>query len=276
MHAKPLCDTTCAIPYIRNMGGSQSVECNEIAHKNWLWCLERQMWLTILHIPGVLYSQADKWPRKFHDKTEWPLDPNIFKWLAEAVLSDIDLFASRLNCQIHPFTSWGPDPESVAVDAFTINWSRWATIYAFPPFSLIQKMLGKLQKGQVEGLFIIPHWLTVGLYPQMLKLLIWRPILLPWGKGILQFEHSDAAYPLHRLLLLLAVYLSGKQSRCKAFKAEPVKSSVCPGGSPSRESMLPTFPAGTSSVLKELWSPSSSCGICVRISDKTVWWRTRL
>ena len=109
-------------------------------------------------------------------------------------------------------------------------------------------MLGKLQKGQVEGLFIIPHWLTVGLYPQMLKLLIWRPILLPWGKGILQFEHSDAAYPLHRLLLLLAVYLSGKLSWSKAFEAELAKSSVRPGGSPPRDSMLSTFPAGTSTV----------------------------
>ena len=51
MHVKLLCDNTCAVSYIRNMGGSKSAECNEIAHKIWVWCLERQMWLTISHIP---------------------------------------------------------------------------------------------------------------------------------------------------------------------------------------------------------------------------------
>ena len=111
-------------------------------------------------------SEADKRSRKFHDQTEWKLDSNVFKQLAEkVVLPDIDLFASRLNCQIRPFISWGPDPDCAAVDAFTVNWSRWATIYAFPPFSLIQKTLGKLEKDQAEGLLIVPHWPTAVWYP---------------------------------------------------------------------------------------------------------------
>ena len=101
------------------------------------------MWLTISHNPGVLNSEADKRSRKFHDQTEWKLDPNILKQLAEKVVCpDVDLFASRLNCQSHPFISWGQDPDpALAVDTFTVNWSRWAVIYAFPPFSLIQKTL---------------------------------------------------------------------------------------------------------------------------------------
>ena len=51
LHVKLLCHNTYAVSYIRNMGGSQSAECNEIAHIIRVWCLERQMWLTISHIP---------------------------------------------------------------------------------------------------------------------------------------------------------------------------------------------------------------------------------
>ena len=70
--------------------------------------------------------------------TEWKLDKNIFQRLSQEVFSpEIELFASRLNCQVKPFISWHhPDPESFAVDTFAENWGRWM-IYAFPPFSLI-------------------------------------------------------------------------------------------------------------------------------------------
>ena len=61
--------------------------------------------------------------------------------------------------------------------------NRWAVIYAFPPFSLIQKTLGKLENDQAEGLLFVPHWPTAVWYLQMLKLLIRTPILLPRGKS---------------------------------------------------------------------------------------------
>ena len=52
---------------------------------------------------------------------------------------------------INPFMSWRPDQDCVAVDAFTVNWTSWASIYAFPPFTLIQKTLGKLKKRPSRG-----------------------------------------------------------------------------------------------------------------------------
>ena len=104
------------------------------------------------------------------------------------------------------------------------------------------------KKDQAEGLLIIRHWPTAVWYPQMLKLLIRRPILLPRGKRVLQLAHLDVAHPLHRRLQLLAVYLSGKLSTRKAFKAELAKLPVRSGGSPPRDSMLPTSLAETSSA----------------------------
>ena len=50
-HVKLLCDNTCAVSYIRNMGGAQSHECNEIAHRIWVRCQHKNIWLTISHSP---------------------------------------------------------------------------------------------------------------------------------------------------------------------------------------------------------------------------------
>ena len=118
---------------------------------------------------------------------------------------------------------------------------------------------GKAGKDQGEGLLIVAHWPRAVWYPQMIKLLIRRPILLPRGKTLLQFEHSDAAHPLHRWLQLPAVILSGKLSRRKAFKAELVKSSALVGVHQQTVCFL-SFLLEPVLCLKELWSPSSSCG----------------
>ena len=39
-HVEVLCDNTCALAHIKNIGGSCSVECDEIATRVWIWCLE--------------------------------------------------------------------------------------------------------------------------------------------------------------------------------------------------------------------------------------------
>ena len=136
----------------------------------------------------------------------------------------IDLFASRLSFQLKPFISWGPDPEAMKVDAFTVNWNRWINVYAFPPFIQIQKAICKLEKDLADGLFILPNWPTAS-FPQMMRLLTRRPILIPKGKRTLQLMHTDSAHPLHRRLQLLAETLSGKPSKHKDFVEELRRSS---------------------------------------------------
>ena len=52
------------------------------------------------------------------------------------ITPNIDLFASRINCQLIPYVSYRPDPDSCAVDAFSLDWSQYV-FYAFPLFSVI-------------------------------------------------------------------------------------------------------------------------------------------
>ena len=157
-HVKVLSDNQCAVTYLKNMGGSHSQVCNAVANWVWKWCKKNKVWLTVSYIPGKQNIQADLWSRKFKDDTEWMLSRKVFKNIT-AIWGNpkVDLFASWLNCQIKPFVSWHPDPEASAVDAFTIVWKE-DLHYAFPPFSLIQAVIRKLEEDEAEIILILPNW----------------------------------------------------------------------------------------------------------------------
>ena len=254
-HVKVLSDNTAAVAYVKNMGGSQSEESNAVAKRIWMWCKDRKVWLTMGHIPGKQNVETDTQSRKFNDYTEWMLNKNIFTKLTDIwKMPERDLFASRLNCQFKPFVSWHPDPEAVAIDAFTFNWGNGLK-YIFPPFSMIQRTLKKLAKDQGEAIMVVPHWTTACWYPQMLQLLVDKPVLLPKGKRVLQLPHSGEPHPLHRKLQLMGCYLSGNPSRQKALMAKLATSYVTRGEIQPKNNMGHTFEDGQHSVLEEIKIP---------------------
>ena len=77
----------------------------------WLWAIERDIWLSAVHIPGVQNSVADAASRKVYaTETEWKLDREVFlKLNSRFGPFDIDLFASRLNTQCDCFFAWKMD-----------------------------------------------------------------------------------------------------------------------------------------------------------------------
>lgn len=250
-HVKILCDNVCAVTYVKKMGGSHSPECNAVANRIWSWCQLRNIWLTITFLPGILNIQADKKSRLFDDSTEWKLNPVLFQSVKNhyQITPDIDLFASRLNYQLKPFVSWGPDPEAYAVDAFSLSWISMSVIYAFPPFSVLPRVFAKILRDQAEGILIVPNWPTASWYPQMLRLLIKNPMILPRGKNLLQLSHSDTPHPLYKKLQLLAVMCSGKPYRHKEYLEKLVTSCVPHGDHQHKDSMLHTLRGGKFSVL---------------------------
>ena len=65
VHVRFMVDNTTAVAYIREMGGSKSVLCNEMAHKIWIFAYERKIWISSAHVPGKLNTIADTESRKF-------------------------------------------------------------------------------------------------------------------------------------------------------------------------------------------------------------------
>ena len=146
-HARIFSDNTTAVTYINKQDGIKSVSCDEIAKKIWEFCIHNNTHISAAHIPGKHNILANLASRKFQDSAEWMLEPKIFDYVIRQFgRPDIDTFSSRLTKQITVYASWLPDPESSFIDAFTINWNNIFTYTFPPPFSIIWRMLQKIQE----------------------------------------------------------------------------------------------------------------------------------
>ena len=210
-HVQVQMDNVTAVSYIREMGGSHSTMCNSVAFDIWAWCIERDIWLSATFIPGVTNVEADRESRLFDDKTEWRLNPTAFTYCTELWgQPEIDLFASRLNYQFKPYVSWRPDPDAIAIDAFSISWNN-KYVYLFPPFSVIPRVLRKLQEDSAKAILIAPQWPTQAWYPMVQNLMIDKPLLLPRSKTLLTLPGQvSRTHPLYPKMRLQAFLLSGR------------------------------------------------------------------
>ena len=211
VHNKLLSDNQTAVSYIKNMGGTHSPSCNNIAREIILWCKARNIWLSISHIPGKLNVEADQASRVFNDDTEWSLDSNLFADLvAKWGQPDIDLFASRLNHKADKYVSWKADPGAIATDALSIDWSPYKLV-CFPPFSLIGKVLQKTQQDHVNTIIVVPNWQTQFWYPLLARLMVDTAIKIKNSKKTLLLPYNASlVHPLYPRLQLLGCLVSGK------------------------------------------------------------------
>ena len=137
------------------------------------------------------------------------------------------------------------------MDAFTISWNS-LYFYAFPPFCQIHKCLQKILEEQVpQGIMILPFWPTQVWWPQLLKMLIAIPFLLPKQEDLLSLSHSpQTLHPLRRKLTMLACLLSGNPSRIKEFQRQLLSSLWPPGEMEQRNNTVPTLQSGKSLVIR--------------------------
>ena len=69
--------------------------------------------------------------------------------------------------------------------------------YDFHPFSLIERVLRKIQEDRVTAILITPTWQLQSWYPWLLKMSIKNPILLP-PKNTLLMNPQGTTRPLIR------------------------------------------------------------------------------
>ena len=97
-----------------------------LAKEIWEWCIDRKIWLSAAHIPGKQNLIADFESRRNQRASEWRLDRASLICALQRLhfKPDVDLFASRINHQFPLYVSNRPDPEAIAIDAFSLNWSN--------------------------------------------------------------------------------------------------------------------------------------------------------
>ena len=118
-------DNSTAVAYINNLGGTMSPALTSLAKLLWLWALERDIFLTAQHVPGVFNVIADLESRLQRDRSDWMLAHKVFQRINQAFDPlEVDLFVSRVTHQLPCFFSWKPDPLVEATDAFQQDRSR--------------------------------------------------------------------------------------------------------------------------------------------------------
>ena len=169
-----------AVPDLGKMGTSHSRKQNDLTSMLWEWCIDNNMLLTTSHIPGEENTLADAESRKFRKETEWTLDRGILQEAVKEIHAEpqIDLFASTLNYQLRPVVAYQPDPEAIPINAFSISFNNFMFFYAFPPCSIIPKVLKKIQAEEATELLVVPCWQTQPWWPLVIRLLVQKPLVI--------------------------------------------------------------------------------------------------
>ena len=148
--------------------------------------MARNIWISAEHIAGKCNVAADRQSREINTNTEWMLNPTLLNKALDKLQAcpDVDMFASRLNKQFSRYISFRPDPGAYLVDAFSAQWNKLNGYY-FPPFSLIPRVLQKLEQDKATGIVVIPRWPTQVWYSMAMRMLISCPVLLQHNARLL-------------------------------------------------------------------------------------------
>jgi len=203
-------DNTTAISYINRYGGCRSSKCQAIAKAIWTWCEKRLITLHASYINTMDNFVADSLSRDNHMDLDFKLGPLAFQKIVRHFGKvSIDLFATYRSKQCEAYISWFPDVNCLAVDAFTVPWQD--NFYAFPPFSLIARVLRKIVHDQIQGVVIAPQWPMQPWYPLFMKLCISNVLVFPKTSDSIICPYFDRPHQLSSHVPLMAAILCSKR-----------------------------------------------------------------
>ena len=78
-HIKVLVENTTAVSCINHMGACHFKDVNKPVITIWEWCINHNMWLTVVHISGTKNTLVYKEYNAKRSETEWALSPQLFQ-----------------------------------------------------------------------------------------------------------------------------------------------------------------------------------------------------
>ena len=182
-----LTDNTSALSYLRKEGGTRSSTLNSVAQEILRLCESNDVRLLPQFVPGCLNVLADSLSHGGQILgSEWTLHMDVCLELFCRWQVMVDLFATSLNHRLQVYFSPMADPQAAAVDALIQSWDHLQA-YAFPPFSLIQRVLSKVRGSHNLELTLVAPFLPLRpLFPDLLDLLVEVPVFLPQRRDLLR------------------------------------------------------------------------------------------
>ena len=174
------CNNSTAVAYLRKEGSTKSPFLNSLAQGILHWSESLSIRLAPQFIPGSLNVLADtlSCPHQL-PHIEWSLNQDVFRSLSRRWPVQIDLFATSENRQCSIYFSPFRDPMAAGTDAFLQSWDGLQA-YAFPPWSIIPKVLANLWESRgMELTLVAPYWPQRPWFPDVLHLLLAPTVALP-------------------------------------------------------------------------------------------------
>ena len=256
-HIRLMLDNTTAVACVNNMGTNHSLLCDTVVRQIWGFCIERELWVSAAYIPGKLNVEADSESRKINLDAEWKLNTSLLKQATDILnyQPEIDLFATRLNCQYEKFVSYRPDPEAFRVDAFSMNWAE-LTWYAFPPFCLIPRVLRKISREKTTGVLAVPYWPSQPWFPRIAGMLVEKPVVLSARNNLLTMPGKPKEkHRLQQTLKILICKVSGKNAEVEDYHIKLQTLSAVRGEQEQQGRMTPMSRGGRNMLSKGISVP---------------------
>ena len=170
-HVRVRSDNATVIAYINHQGGTVSNSLSTLTESILTWADSKGVTLSAVHVKGKSNVLADLLSRPDTIlQTEWTLVHQALTPVWERFGRPwVDLFATTYSARLPNYVSPVPDPQAWGVDALSIQW-RGLDAYAFPPFTLIHRVLRKWEQEQPRLILIAPDWPAQGWYPSLLQL----------------------------------------------------------------------------------------------------------
>lgn len=215
-------DSSTVVAQISHQGGTHSAVLSMETERLMIWAEKHGWALSAKHLKGSLNVMADLLSRPDSIlPTEWTLDHSVLNFLWEKWDKPmVDLFATRCNHRLPVYVSPVPDEEAWEVDALSLSWTG-LDAYAFPPFSLIPRVL---QKARVEGprlVLIAPMWPWMLWFTTAMELAHAPPLPLPVHKNSLFQPRSKVPHGNPEALNLHAWLLCGAHCAGRACQKMP-------------------------------------------------------
>ena len=180
-------NNSTVVSYINKQGGNHSPTLLRLTVKLLLWLEAQNIIVRARHIPGPLNVIADHLSRPNRPiSTDWSLHPEIVKGIFRLWgTPEVDMFATVSDSHLPRFMSPVPEPRALAVDALSQDW-QGRSMYMFPPFPLLNKVIQKLRSTQVaEVILAAPWWPKQSWFPHLLRLCVDHPLCFPYRRDLL-------------------------------------------------------------------------------------------
>lgn len=199
-------DNISTMVHINKQGGNRCQFQIQLVARIHHWCRARHITLIADHIPGKLNVIADIDSRQITSRNhEWQLKPALVKLVRQLWNPTVDLFADATNFLFKPYVSRSPDPQALAQDAFSIQWTSFQLAWIHPPWGLIDKILAKVYNDKAEALILAPIWPSAAWYPRLLAMSCDLPLKICHSHQALFNVHSHDQPPLRTNLAIWRV-----------------------------------------------------------------------